>query len=262
VDCVKLILPLPSSLLVNGQSPDLSSLLASTDIGTHFVDHQLRIQRFTPATNRVISLIQSDVGRPVSDIVSRFRDDDRLAQEVLEVLDTLIPKEALVQHQNGSWYQLRIQPYRTLENVIEGAVLTFVEVTQQKLLQIALEESEEKLALLFELLPVGVSVLDTEDRIAYANPAMEKIFGMARESRLRGDHTRRPYLRPDGTPMPDAELAGTRAVHEQRAVHHIETGIVKEDGSLVRTDMSAVPVALPGWKVVVVTFELTANRPP
>lgn len=240
---------------------DLNNLLASTGIGTLFVDHQLRIQRFTPATSRVISLIQTDVDRPVSDIVSRFRDYDRLAQDVQEVLDTLIPKEALVQHQNGFWYQLRIQPYRTVENVIEGAVLTFVEVTQQKLLQIALEESEEKLALLFELLPVGVSVLDAEGRIVHVNPALEKILGMSRTGLLRGDHTRRPYLRPDGTPMPVAEVASTRAAQEQRAVHHIETGVMKEDGTLVWTDMSAVPVALPGWKVVVVTFDLAASRP-
>ena len=120
---------------------DLSNLLASTGIGTLFVDHHLRVQRFTPATSRIISLIQTDIGRPVSDIVARFQDYDRLGQDVQEVLDTLIPRETVVQHQDGSWYQLRIQPYRTLENVIEGAVLTCVEVTQQKLLQIALQES-------------------------------------------------------------------------------------------------------------------------
>jgi two-component system, chemotaxis family, CheB/CheR fusion protein len=240
---------------------DLSNLLASTGIGTLFVDYQLRVQRFTPETSRVISLIQTDVGRPVSDIVARFRDYDRLAQDVREVLDTLIPKETVVQHQDGSWYQLRIQPYRTLENLIEGAVLTFVEVTQQKLLQIALQESEEKLALLFELLPVGVSVLDAEGRLVYVNPALETILGISRAGLLRGDHARRPYLRPGGKPMPIEEVASARAVQEQRAVHHIETGVMKDDGTVLWTDMSAVPVALPGWKVVVVTFNLSASKP-
>ena len=195
---------------------DLSNLLASTGIGTLFVDHQLRVQRFTPATSRVVSLIKTDLGRPVSDMVARFRDYNRLAEDVRDVLDTLIPKEVTVQHHDGAWYQLRIQPYRTVENVIEGAVLTFVDVTQQKALQTALQESQEKLALLFELLPVGVSVLDAEGQTVYANPALEMILGISRASLLRGEHARRPYLRPDGAPMPAEEVASARALREQR----------------------------------------------
>jgi two-component system CheB/CheR fusion protein len=239
---------------------DLSNLLASTDIGTLFVDHQLRVQRFTPATSRVVSLIQTDVGRPVSDIVARFRDYHRLAQDVQEVLDSLIPKERVVQHHDGSWYQLRIQPYRTVENVIEGAVLTFVDVTQQKSLQLALQASQEKLAALFEILPVGVSVLDAEGQTVYANPALEKILGISRAGLLRGDHVRRQYLGRDGVPMSVEEAAGARALREQRPVHHVETGIVHDDGAVVWVDMSAVPMSLPGWRVVVVTFNLSASR--
>jgi two-component system CheB/CheR fusion protein len=239
---------------------DLSNLLASTGIGTLFVDHQLCVQRFTPATSRVVSLIKTDLGRPVSDIVARFRDYNRLSEDVREVLDTLIPREIIDQHHDGSWYQLRIQPYRTLENVIEGAVLTFVDVTQQKALQTALQQSPEKLALLFELLPVGVSVLDAEGQTVYANPALETILGISRASLLRGDHVRRPCVRPDGTPMPVEEGASARAMQEQRAVQHVETGIMRDDGAVVWLDMSAVPMTLPGWRVVVVTFNLSASR--
>ncbi len=235
---------------------DLNNLLASTGIGTLFVDHQLRVQRFTPATSRIISLILTDVGRPVSDIVARFRNYDHLVADVQEVLDTLVPKEALIQHLDGLWYQLRIQPYRTLDNVIEGAVLTFVDVTQQKHLQIALQEGEEKLALLFELLPAGVTVLDAEGRVVYTNPAAAAILGQSAASLFGGERSRRAYLRPDGTSMPSEEVASTRAVREQRAVHHVQTGVVKDDGMVVWVDMSAVPMTLPGWTVVVVTFDL------
>ncbi len=116
---------------------DMNNLMAGTNIGTLFLDHQLRIQRYTPATTSVINLIQTDIGRPVSDIVSRFKDYDRLVPDTRAVLDTLIPKEEQVQTQEGQWFQMRIQPYRTLENVIEGAVLTFVDITEQKKLQMA-----------------------------------------------------------------------------------------------------------------------------
>jgi two-component system CheB/CheR fusion protein len=239
---------------------DMNNLMASTNIGTLFLDHQLRIQRFTPATARVINLIQTDIGRPVSDIVSRFKGYDRLVTDVRAVLETLIPKETEVQTQEGQWYAMRIQPYRTLENVIEGAVLTFVEITEQKELHMALRENEEKLSALFQILPVGVSVLDAKGKIVYVNPALEKMLDVARAGLLGSDATQQKYLRPDGTPMPAEEFAGARAEQERRAVHHIETGLMKENGRVVWTDMSAVPLTLPGWRVVIVTFDLTSRQ--
>ena len=111
---------------------DMNNLLAGTGIGTVFVDHGLRILRFTPAATRIINLIQGDIGRPVSHIVSNLVGYDQLAADTQEVLDTLTPKEVEVQTQSGAWYTMRIMPYRTIDNVIEGAVLTFVDITAAK----------------------------------------------------------------------------------------------------------------------------------
>ena len=121
---------------------DLSNLLAGTGIGTVFVDHALRIRRFTPAATDIINLIQTDVGRPVAHIVSNMIGYTDLVPDVSAVLETLIPKEREVQARNGRWYLMRIQPYRTLDNVIEGAVLTFVDITAQKKMQEALNEAQ------------------------------------------------------------------------------------------------------------------------
>jgi PAS domain S-box-containing protein len=165
-----------------------------------------------------------------------------------------------VQTQEGQWYTMRIQPYRTLENVIEGAVLTFVEITEQKELHMALCENEEKLSALFQILPVGVSVLDAKGKIVYVNPALEKMLELAPAGLLGSDATQQKCLRPDRTPMPPEEFAGARAEQARRAVHHIETGLVKENGRVVWTDMSAVPLTLPGWKMVIVTFDLTSRQ--
>ncbi|MBN1757665.1 MAG: PAS domain-containing protein [Chitinispirillaceae bacterium] len=110
---------------------DMNNLLAGTGIGTIFVDSHLLIRRFTPAVTKLINLIQSDVGRPVNHVVSNLVGYDRLREDIQAVLDTLIPKEDEVQTGNGGWYLLRIQPYRTLENVIEGAVITFIDITKQ-----------------------------------------------------------------------------------------------------------------------------------
>jgi two-component system CheB/CheR fusion protein len=120
---------------------DLNNLLASTGIGTVFVDHMLRIQRFTPAATDIINLIQTDIGRPVAHIVSNLAGYTDLIKDVTGVLDSLIPKEREVQVRNGRWYLMRIQPYRTLDNVIEGAVITFVDLTARRQILASLDEA-------------------------------------------------------------------------------------------------------------------------
>jgi len=124
---------------------DMNNLLAGTGIATVFVDHQLRILRFTPAATQIINLIQSDIGRPVSHIVSNLTGYGNLKEDTQAVLKTLVPREADVRTADGLWYRMRIQPYRTVDNVIEGAVLTFVDVTAARKLHEALRVNEERL---------------------------------------------------------------------------------------------------------------------
>ena len=111
---------------------DMNNLLAGTGIGTIFVDHQLRIMRFTPATSTIINLILSDVGRPVGHIVSNLVGYGSLVADVQSVLSTLMPKDVEVCTTDGRYFKMRIQPYRTLDNRIEGAVITFVDITEIK----------------------------------------------------------------------------------------------------------------------------------
>jgi two-component system CheB/CheR fusion protein len=120
---------------------DMNNLLAGTGVGTVFVDHHLCIRRFTPTATQLINLIQTDVGRPVAHIVSNLTGYESLLTDTQEVLNTLIPKELEVQTKVGDWYLLRIRPYRTLENVIEGAVLNFFNITEMKKAREALREA-------------------------------------------------------------------------------------------------------------------------
>lgn len=124
---------------------DMNNLLAGTGIATVFVDHQLRILRFTPAANTIINLIPSDVGRPVAHIVSNLVDYEGLLADSQAVLTSLVPIEREVQVKDGRWYTMRIQPYRTLDNIIEGAVISFIDITKMKRIQNALLESEARL---------------------------------------------------------------------------------------------------------------------
>ena len=165
---------------------DMNNLLAGTGIGTVFVDHQLRILRFTPAVSQIINLIQSDVGRPVGHIVSNLVGYDGLVADTQAMLNTLVPKQVEVQTAAGQWYTMRIQAYRTIHNVIEGAVISFVDIT-------ALVKTREDLRRSNDLQRLGVALRDASDaitvqaldgRILAWNPGAVRLYGWSEDQAL------------------------------------------------------------------------------
>jgi len=158
---------------------DMINLLSGTGIGTIFVDLALRIQRFTPTVTQIVNLIPTDVGRPLAHIVSNLEGYDRLIPDVQGVLDSLVPREVEVQIKTGAWFLLRIRPYRTLENVIEGVVITFTDVTEQRQARAALRESaaERRLAVVVRDAYDAITVQDLEGRILAWNPGAERLYG-------------------------------------------------------------------------------------
>jgi two-component system CheB/CheR fusion protein len=165
---------------------DMNNLLAGTEIGTVFVDHQLRILRFTPATTRIINLIPSDVGRPVGHLVSNLVGYDRLVADTQTVLDTLISKELEVRTTEGKSYTLRIQPYRTIDNVIEGAVVTFVDITEMVRARMALRDANDllRLAVVVRDAYDAMTVQDLEGRILAWNPGATRLYGWSEAEAL------------------------------------------------------------------------------
>ncbi|UJX41205.1 PAS domain-containing protein [Desulfovibrio sp. JY] len=158
---------------------DMSNLLAGTGIATIFVDHRLCILRFTPAATRIINLLQVDIGRPVGHIVSNMVGYSSLVADVQSVLATLIPKELEVQTMEGKWYTMRILPYRTLDNVIEGAVLTFVDITEMKKSHALLREAHDQLRLagIARDSQDAIAVLSMDGYIMAWNPSAQRLFG-------------------------------------------------------------------------------------
>lgn len=159
---------------------DMNNLLAGTGVGTIFVDHQLRILRFTPTVTQLINLIQTDIGRPVHHILSNLVGYDQLAADVKHVLDTLKEKEVEVQTTSGAWHVLAIRPYRTQENVIEGAVITFMDISRVKK-----AESLERLAAVVRDANDAITVHDLQGKILAWNPAAERIYGWSEAEALR-----------------------------------------------------------------------------
>lgn len=166
---------------------DMNNLLAGTGVGTVFVDFDLNIKRFTPAATYLINLINSDVGRPVGHLASNLMDYDRLVEDVQEVLETLVPKEIEVRNRQGAWYVMRIRPYRTLENVIEGAVITFIEISEQKCMLDDLRNAQEALsrsAAVVRDVAGAVTMQDFDGRILAWNPGAERIYGWSEAEAL------------------------------------------------------------------------------
>ncbi len=154
---------------------DMNNLLAGTGIATIFLDHQLRILRFTPTAAKLINLISGDIGRPVAHIVSNLTAYDSLTADAQTVLDTLAAKELEVTKE-GRWYTLRLQPYRTQENVIEGAVLTFIDITETKKAQAALDVISAGFKTMFTEAPLGMALIDSlTGQIYDVNPMFARI---------------------------------------------------------------------------------------
>jgi len=130
-------------------SNDMRNLLNSTEIVTVFLDNELHIRRFTPGADKLFKLIPGDVGRPLSDIVNNLLYPE-LAEEAREVLRTLIFSEKQVPSSDGRWFSVRIMPYRTMEDVIAGVVITFANITETKKLEAELREEIARLKGLLE----------------------------------------------------------------------------------------------------------------
>lgn len=138
---------------------DMNNLLASTEIGTIFLDANLKIKRFTPQMTKIINLIQSDVGRPIQHLSSNLIYEG-IVEDAKKVLDKLIPFQAAVMSNDGTWYQMQIMPYRTSMNVIEGVVITFVDITNEKTLSVELTEIKENYEHLLQLTKTTVYTQD------------------------------------------------------------------------------------------------------
>ncbi|UCV09488.1 chemotaxis protein CheB [Dechloromonas denitrificans] len=113
---------------------DMTNLLNSTEIATVFLDNEMNLRRFSTHATKLFKLISSDVGRPLSHIVTDL-DYPKLKDDALEVLNTLIFHEKVTATHDGRWYRVRIMPYRTQDNVIDGVVITFIDITEIKLLE-------------------------------------------------------------------------------------------------------------------------------
>ena len=163
-----------------GMQDDMKNLLDNIRVGTIFLDRKLLIRRFTREASKVFRLLPTDLGRPLADIRSDFGGGDPLA-DAQAVLDTLVPTERELSTLDGTWYLARTQPYRTVDNVIDGVVLTFTDVTE-RVHAIAMRQARDLAEAVVDAVPEPLVVLDGTLHIMSANRSFFREFGGSNDS--------------------------------------------------------------------------------
>lgn len=164
----------------NQVSNDLQNLLSSIQIAILMLGGDLQIRRFTPAAGAVFNLIPSDVGRPLSDIKHKLNISDLEAQ-ILDVISTLNLKTLEVQDQDGRWYDLRIRPYRTIDNKIDGAVVILLDIDAIKRTAEKLRASRDYAEAIVDTVRQSLVVLDIDLRVISGNQFFYDTFQVVRE---------------------------------------------------------------------------------
>jgi PAS domain S-box-containing protein len=171
---------------------DINNLLSSADVGTIFLDRDLRIRLFTPSAQRDIHLLEQDIGHPISHVTHKLVNCD-LTRESQLVLTTLASREMEAQSEDGVWYQIKFLPYYTLHQQVGGVMITLMDVTAFKQANMQLA----RLSTAVEQSPASIVITDTTGNIEYVNPRFTQITGYALEEVI-GRNPR--ILKTDKTP--------------------------------------------------------------
>ena len=237
---------------------DMNNLLSGTGIATLFVDKELRILRFTPAATRIIHLIPGDLGRPIGHLASNLVGYGRLLEDAKSVLDTLVPVEVDVQTEQGQWFTLRILPYRTLNNVIEGAVFTFTDITEVVAKREALRKANElaRLAVVVRDSSDAITVQDLDGRTLAWNPGAAKLYGWSEAEALELNvRDRIPEAQREGAVARIHELSRSATLEPYRCER------VAKDGRVIPITLtSSALIDATGALYAIATTERSAVR--
>src|SRR6266852_3165569 len=250
---------------------DLVNLLSSVNIAMVMLGRDLRIRRVTPGAGKRFGFLLTDVGRPITNIRPDIDVPD-LEQMILEVINTASVKEREVQDREGHWYSLRILPYKTLEDTIEGAVLTLVDINDLKNNLEEIKQGHDQLvaerAKLEEVLrqmPCGVMIAEAPSgKLILANKQVEQILRhpfpdaayLEACSPYKALHLNKQPFKPEEWPL-------ARSLARGEVVTDEEIEYVRGDGTSVFLSVSSAPILDQGGRIiaaVVTLFDLTHRK--
>jgi two-component system, chemotaxis family, CheB/CheR fusion protein len=162
--------------LISRAHSDIENLISSSEVGTLFLDPELRIKRFTPRVARLFNIVTGDEGRPITDFTHHL-EYQQLESDAREILDRLTPIEREIKSEQGSWYLVTLRPYRTEER-LDGVVVTFVDVTSRRRAEDELRESVTRLKLAREAAGLGILDYDTATQTLWMDERCRELWGL------------------------------------------------------------------------------------
>ena len=221
---------------------DMANLLVSADIAALFLDVHFCIKRFTPATCALFQLIKSDVGRPISDISHHFLGLN-LVQEAELTLKSRLARELEVKTADDKCFIIRISPFRTNENEIEGVVVTFVDITRLNQIKVSLSKSRERIELLLKSTGEAIYGVDTSGKCSFVNAKLLDELGFT-EAELIGRNTHMVFhhTHSDGSEYPWSECFVHRCLEEQKMQRGAHDLVWRKDGTSFPISYSVSPI--------------------
>ncbi len=234
---------------------DLDNLMASTRIATLFLDENLAIRRFTPATRRIFKILDGDIGRPINHLLHNLNID--LFAVIREVVETTVEQEREVHTEDGVWFLMRVLPYHVGVRTIAGVVLAFIDISLLKTTRAALNERESRLSSLYRAAPVGIGrvanrvFLETNDQLC-------QLLGYSR-AELVGQNARLLY-----PAFEEFEFVG-KELYEQIRLHGVgtvETRWRRKDGAVlpILLNASALNPENPEEGAIFTVLDLSTHR--
>ncbi|WP_029916815.1 chemotaxis protein CheB [Pelobacter seleniigenes] len=218
---------------------DMQNLLNSTEIISLFLDNELRIKRFTPSAVKLFNLLDSDIGRPLTDLSSELY-YPQMFDDAREVLRTMLFCEKQISATKDRYFSVRIMPYRTLENRIDGVVMTLNDISRSTLLEADLKATSGMLRALVQAAPLIIIGLSEEGKILEFNPEAERLLGRKRTEVIGGNFFE--IFTPE-VDQPKAE-ADLKKLLTSESGQKFTTRILTKDNSSVRIQWTAEKILM------------------
>ena len=242
-----------------------SKLYEEGPFGMAMIDSKFRFKSVNPAFEEMMGYTEQEFRKMTFKDITQPEDLPKDLPNILKLINkeiSVLKTEKRYIRKDGVeiWGSLTVTANYSNDGSFLYNLAIVEDITKRKRAEEELRKRENKLSTILNLLPVGISILDQDQKIIFENPALENILSITMEGLRRGDYRKRKYLRNDGTIKPPEEFASSLAFSENTAQDNFITGIVKEDGNTVWTNVNAVPVDFPDWKVILVTADITGLK--
>ncbi len=238
---------------------DMNNLVVGTGIATIFVDLKLNVLRFTPGLTNIISLIDADIGRPLMHFTSTLSEYNQLEQDLQSMLLSLIPREVEVQTKDGNYFMLRMLPYRTTDNRIEGAVINFINITEHKQAELSLKKANDYLRLATVVRDANDAILlqDLNGNIMAWNNAAQRMYGWSESKALMLNIAK---LVPEH--LQTIELSRIKQLSQKEILETYQTKRLTKSGSVISVWLTATGLINKAGEVYAIATTERHNKQP